>query len=74
MASPDAARKGKGEEADVVVVDGPNGAVLEEPSRMGTIYAVASLALAVASGVAVDCEYNLITAKGSPLSLRHHLG
>jgi hypothetical protein len=39
--------------------------------RMGTIYAVAALALDVASDVAVDCEDNLIPAKGSPLALRH---
>lgn len=38
---------------------------------MGTIYAVAALALDVASDVAVDCEDNLIPAKGSPLALRH---
>ncbi|KAL5649393.1 hypothetical protein ACJX0J_040202, partial [Zea mays] len=66
-------KEGEGR-GSVVVVDGPNGAVLEEPRRMGTIYTVASLALAVASGVVVDCEYNLNAAKGSPLSLRHHLG
>ena len=34
---------------------------------MATIYAVAALAL----DVAVDCEDNLIAAKGSPLALRH---
>lgn len=34
---------------------------------MGTIYVVAALAL----DVAVDCEDNLIPAKGSPLALRH---